>query len=831
MKLFRLLLTIIVLFTLSINAKEISTNNWLYLGNINTIFSDNESTLKPSYLDLSKIIPIKGSNLTINGNSFTWFDNPDNIKISNCLFYAGTYFTNTNFANIKFSLNTNLPFEFYIDGKLQKSEYNPKKENQVPFEFSVNLETGKHTIVLKSLYTNNNPSFILTAKTDSLNKNCDINFSHDPQRYVTFSDLLDNPKVKSVSVSPNGKFALLSISERNKSKNGNETYFRLFDIKDKKELIAFRSILDLSSFQFSDDDYIAAYTKSDKNGTNLYIANLKTGTANILLSEIKDFGDFTWSPDGKFIVYTIKKDKPTNTTGLKKYDNMSDRYPWSSSYYLLHFVDVSSGFTYQLTKGTESTDLNSISSDGKYLIYSVTKFISNKRPYSQTNYFLLDINKLTSDSLFTMYWGGTATFSPEGDKIAVTGGPTEFNNLGLNIPEGMIANDYDTQLYLYDIKTKQVKACSKDFNPSISAIYYTDKNTIFVNTTDKNVEHVYKYEINQNRYTLLNLGAETIGAIDFDNKGAVAVYYGATVNTPGVVKIFDIANQKSELLFEPEGEQYKNIKLGKVEDFSFKATNGKTIEGFVHYPVDYDPNKKYPCIVYYYGGTTPVEKEFEGRYPKNIWAANGYFVYVLEPSGCTGYGQEFSAYHVNDWGTITAEEIIEGTKALLNEYKAIDSKSLGCIGASYGGFMTLNLIIKTNIFSAAVSHAGISALSSYWGNGYWGYTYSAVATANSFPWNRKDIYVNNSSLFNADKITTPLLLLHGNSDTNVPPGESMQMYTALKLLGKDVELIEVDGQDHHILEYDKRIIWSKTILAYFDKYLKKDSSWWKFLYK
>jgi dipeptidyl aminopeptidase/acylaminoacyl peptidase len=105
-----------------------------------------------------------------------------------------------------------------------------------------------------------------------------------------------------------------------------------------------------------------------------------------------------------------------------------------------------------------------------------------------------------------------------------------------------------------------------------------------------------------------------------------------------------------------------------------------------------------------------------------------------------------------------------------------------------------------------------------------------VASAESFPWNNKEMYVEQSPLFHADKVTTPILLLHGNSDTNVPPGESRQFYTALKLLQKDVELIEIDKQDHHIKDYNKRILWQKTILAWFDKQLKKQPDWWNDLY-
>jgi dipeptidyl aminopeptidase/acylaminoacyl peptidase len=144
--------------------------------------------------------------------------------------------------------------------------------------------------------------------------------------------------------------------------------------------------------------------------------------------------------------------------------------------------------------------------------------------------------------------------------------------------------------------------------------------------------------------------------------------------------------------------------------------------------------------------------------------------------------------------------------------------------------MTMLLVSKTNIFHTAIAHAGISNIASYWGEGYWGYLYSAIATAESFPWNRADIYVGQSPLFNAHKISTPLLLLHGSADTNVPPGESTQLFTALKLLGRQVEYIQILDQNHHIMTYSKRILWTKTILAWFDRWLKRQPEWWLNLY-
>jgi len=284
------------------------------------------------------------------------------------------------------------------------------------------------------------------------------------------------------------------------------------------------------------------------------------------------------------------------------------------------------------------------------------------------------------------------------------------------------------------------------------------------------------------------------------------------------------------MLLDPTVERFRYIELGKVEPWSFTASSGKMIVGRVHYPPDFDPARKWPCVVNYYGGTSTIDRSFGTRYPKDLWTANGYVVYVLQPSGATGFGQAFSAFHVNDWGKIVSGEIIEGVQAFLKAHPFVDPKRVGCIGASFGGFMTELLVTKTDIFAAAVSHAGISSISSYWGEGYWGYEYNAVSAAESFPWNRPDIYIEQSPLFAADKVKTPLLLLHGAADTNVPPGESDQMYAALKLLGKEVEYIRVADQNHFVLDYKKRIMWSDAIVAWFDRWLKDEPEWWNDMY-
>jgi len=119
------------------------------------------------------------------------------------------------------------------------------------------------------------------------------------------------------------------------------------------------------------------------------------------------------------------------------------------------------------------------------------------------------------------------------------------------------------------------------------------------------------------------------------------------------------------------------------------VASGVTIDGRFYLPPDFDPERTYPAIVNYYAGTKPIDQAFGGRYPKEWWAAQGYVVYVPQPSGAIGYGQAHSARHVNEWGSLVVDEIIDATRQFVAAHQYVDGKRLGAIGASYGGFTTM----------------------------------------------------------------------------------------------------------------------------------------------
>lgn len=743
---------------------------------------------------------------------------------------------------IKAELKIDCPhlFRIYLDGKLVTSKDSSDKLKEdasgQPGKVSqeIKLETGRHLLLIKSLHDPNNRAPWNIRAALQPDKECPENaldIGTSAEHCMAIKHLLDAPTISSVSISPNGDIVAVGMRRSLPPSDDSESWLELRRVEDAQLLQTYRGGMSISGIRWAPAGRKFSYTSSTKEGRTLWVVDLDQGSATALLENIKDMGGHSWAPDGSFIIYSVTEKPEPGKTGVRLLKGMTDRQPDWRDRSFLYLVNVPDGVRRRLTAGILSTSLNGISPDGSKVLFTRYRPDYTERPYSKTEFFVLNLSTKTLDSLWTNKWSSSAQWSSDGKKLLVTGGPSTFGDIGENVPKGMIPNDYDTQAYIYDVDTRAVDPITRDFAPQINqAIWSKTEKCIYFRATDRSYRRLYRYDLDKRRFKVIDTDVEVVSRLDIAENKPIAVYTGSSATIPSRAYVMDLKKKQARLLLEPGKRDFEDVVFGKVERWTFLNKQNVEIEGRIYYPPDFDPEKKYPCIVYYYGGTSPTTRDFGGRYPKNLYAAQGCVVYVLQPSGATGFGQEFSARHVNDWGIIVADEIIYGVKRFLAAHSFVDANRVGCIGASYGGFMTMLLATRTDMFAAAVAHAGISSISSHWGEGYWGYAYCAVSAANSFPWNRKDIYVEQSPLFHADKINTPLLLLHGMKDTNVPPGESIQLYTALKLLGKEVELLQVEGQNHHILQYNKRILWMKSILSWFDRWLKGQPQWWNDMY-
>ncbi|RHU22070.1 S9 family peptidase [Parabacteroides sp. TM07-1AC] len=718
----------------------------------------------------------------------------------------------------------------YVKGSLQikgpetyKVYINNEKQTPADGKIALTLEPHRYEVVIKYLSEKDKTgSLKVTFETEA---EAVVTATTDPEKRYTISDVFDGTRMRSVSLSPDGKY-LLTAYQTTFPGGKTESFQQVTDRASGQVLIESSS----NDYSWMPQSNLLYYTRNGLQGKELVSIDPVTKTENVLSSNLPD-GWFIFSPTEEYLLFTVSEEGPKKDKDMEEILVPDDRQPGWRNRSFLHKYDLATGVFERLTYGHNSTSLNDISQDGRYLLFTSQERTLTKRPFSITTLYRMDLQTMETEALLKDPFIGRATFSPDGKLLAIEGSGEAFDGIGLNIAPGQTSNTADGQLFIYDLGSKQVSPVSKDFNPSIQ--YFTwnrhDKQ-IYLQGEDKDCVRLYVLNPSTGKIKPIPLKEDILSDFTLAESAPELVYYGESASNSQRLYSVNLKKNTTVCLKDLSKDILKDITLGEVRDWNFKAAAGDTIYGRYYLPPHFDPNKKYPLIVNYYGGTSPTERSLENRYPSHAYAALGYIVYIIQPSGATGFGQEFSARHVNAWGKRTGDEIIEGTKKFCAEHNFVDAKKIGCIGASYGGFMTQYLQTKTDIFAAAISHAGISDITSYWGEGYWGYSYSSLATANSYPWNARDIYVEQSPLFHADKINTPLLFLHGSVDTNVPVGESIQMFTALKLLGKETAFIQVTGQNHQIFDYKKRTEWNNTIYAWFAKWLKEQPEWWEALY-
>ncbi|MCJ7682534.1 MAG: prolyl oligopeptidase family serine peptidase, partial [Candidatus Aminicenantes bacterium] len=659
--------------------------------------------------------------------------------------YAAVYISVDRWTQGKLTITTPQPYHLYLDGSriTQKKIYSSVLEGEEKpagpkVTTDLLLETGKHCLLIKTVY---DPS----TRTDwQLNAVFSYNelfaegsppqFSPSPRNHMQISHLLDGLKATGVTISPDASLGGIFFSQSSPLIDRPETWMTLYNLKDGSVYRTFREA-GFSNPAWSPDNRTFAYTTRDNGGTTIRLLDRASGEARTFLKDLPSFGSFTWTPDSGSIIYSTTFEGKEDIKGTKRFRNMNDRIPgWRNRSYLFK-ASLPDGVSQRLTAGEMSTAINSISPDGKRLLFSRAVVDYTKRPYSLTQLYSLDFLTLEPLLLWEGPWINSAQWLPGGNGLLVLGGPSAFGETGINLPRGLIPNEYDGQAYFFDPETKKVDPISQDFAPSIEeAVIDAENGSIYFLTGDRSFRRLYRYDVRGKNFVEIFTGTDYIHQFAAATDRQVALYTGSGTDSPVRAHLIQLKDYKFSIFNDPGKEQFADVSFGQVEDWTFKNKKGVVIEGRIYYPPDFDAEKKYPLIVYYYGGTSPVTRDFGGRYPKNLWAANGYVIYVLQPSGATGFGQEFSSMHVNDWGIVVADEIILGTTKFLDAHSFIDDKRVGCIGASYGGFMTMLIQTRTNLFAAAIAHAGISSISSYWGEGYWGYLYNAVSAANSFPW-------------------------------------------------------------------------------------------------
>lgn len=787
-----------------------------------------------NYVNIPELAPIEGAQLPWGKrNTLTWKP----IKSTNFngqdtgVFFLATYLEPPRWMKTILTIhNTNLGVTVYLDGTSIKATV--KKDSiTAPLE----LTNEKHLLILKILLVKGETfNFKASLSPHEALKDEKIKISLSPQQKLNPYHILNAITVTGLQVSGDGKRVSVSLKQVEPNSEKSINWIEILDTTNGHCLFSSRYFGNINNFNWIGGSSLFSFTRSSESQTAVFQYNLADNKVSLIKGGIENFSSYWWAADGSYFLYTTYSATHTDSY-YKHIKDIRDKGEDGEYRYSLYIHFTGGGATHCLTDEEQNFHEAIISPDGSRAILLSKEPDSLHRPFEKFCFYLLNVEKMTITPLLESYWLQNVAWSYDSSQLVFLGGPSSFDGIGNTLPKEQIPNDFDFQAYIYDISTQKAEPISKSFDPSIQETsWLSSKGDIYFIATDKADVGLFRYSLKKKTYSRYQTAVDVISQADFALNRKICVYWGSSATTPHKLYYLDLSSGKARVLKDFNQDLFRYVTIGKEEPWNFKTNSGKTgktITGSLYFPPDFDQRKKYPCIVYYYGGTSPVIREFGGRYPKNWYAANGYIVYVLHPSGAVGFGQEFSSVHVNDWGKVTSEEVIAAVQELIKTHPYIDPSRIGAMGASYGGFLTQYLATQTEIFTAYISHAGIASLSSYWGAGDWACAYSGIATADSFPWNRKDIYVGHSPLFLAERINRPLLLLHGANDNNVPPGESYQMFTALKVQGKEVELVTYKEQKHWILSYKQRLHWMRTIIAWWDKHLKNQPGQWEEMFQ
>lgn len=263
-----------------------------------------------------------------------------------------------------------------------------------------------------------------------------------------------------------------------------------------------------------------------------------------------------------------------------------------------------------------------------------------------------------------------------------------------------------------------------------------------------------------------------------------------------------------------------NLKPAWGEAKSIHWSNeGLELQGWLLYPRNFDPAKKYPMVVSVHGGPGAMTKStWPGPHSFAVaLSGDDYFVFMPNPRGSFGEGEAFTRANVKDFGYGDFRDILSGVDEVLKQVP-VDSKRVGITGWSYGGYMTMWAVTQTDRFAAAVAGAGIANYQSYYGENQidqWMIPFFGASV-----YDDPQVYARSSPITFIKRVKTPTLVLVGDSDGECPPPQSFEFWHALKTLGVETELVVYEHEGHGFADpaHQRDVI--ERAAGWFDSHLK-----------
>jgi dipeptidyl aminopeptidase/acylaminoacyl peptidase len=546
-----------------------------------------------------------------------------------------------------------------------------------------------------------------------------------------------------------------------------------------------------------------AGTGDDAPRPQLWLLPADGGEARQITTARDGVTGYAWSPDGAHIAY-LTTDTLTREQEAKR-RRRDDPQVYEGDFRLSHIwvVNIASGKATKVTSGAFTVSgAPSWSPDSKRLAFaaSPTPMIRDER----RDAYVVDVATQTIERITTTNdVEGTPQFSPDGKQLAYAMLPHEFAPHKDGIMPRTLRN---AKLVTYDLAKRTLTNLGRpDFDVSAGQPRWSpDGKELWFTASDRVYQSLYAYDFATRNYVKRSRNA-LVGGLSPSKDGRTLALVIDAAEMPAEVYVQQGAEWSPRRITTTNG-WLADRTLGKSEVMTWKSKDGREVEGVLLYPVGYQPGSKVPLVVSAHGGPTGAHTNgFKGgTSPGQTYAARGWAVLYPNPRGSTGYGEWWMHANTNDWGGGDYRDIMTGVDAVIARGIA-DSSKMAFEGWSYGGYMTSWVVSQTGRFKSAMMGAGLPSLLSMAGttdipgyiNTFFGQPQydGSIVNANI----RK--YLERSGISYSDKVTTPLLILHGGNDERVPIGQPMEFYRALKDRGKTTELVFYPREGHGFTEY------------------------------